>query len=144
MSDHVNDGEDGSGYEVRWFITGERNWTDRGEIRRILTELRDDVERYGGRELVIVHGACRTGADKIADDICKELGIKTDSYPVDHKVDGPWPGAGPRRNRRAINSGPLTGWVAFWSGKRDKSGTLDAFAYASSLGIYGQVVAKKR
>lgn len=141
MSDHVNDGEDGSGHVVRWFITGERDWTDREPIRRIILELLNDVEGYGGLELVIVHGDCPTGADYIAECICVELGIRTERFPV-LPCDGPWPGAGPRRNRRAIDSGALAGWIAFWSGKRDKSGTLDAFAYGTSRGVSGQVVSR--
>jgi hypothetical protein len=104
----------------RWLITGERDWTDRSLVDLFLMRL---VERFED-QLSLVHGACPTGVDYFVDLFCERYNLKPERFPVDHKIDGPWPGAGPRRNGRMCRSGQFEGGNAFWSGKRSRSGTL--------------------
>lgn len=55
----------------------------------------------------LVHGACPTGVDQLAEETWLGEGWSADSvvrYPVDHALDGPWPGAGPRRNARMVTA----------------------------------------
>lgn len=125
----------------RHLITGERDWRDLDAVADVIGALQEEF----GERLVIVHGACPTGADNLAHIVCANLGVATDPYPVDHKLDGPWPAAGPRRNRRMYNANKVDNWTAFWSGKRVKSGTLDCFSgIVADLGVNGNVIARAR
>lgn len=78
-------------------VFGSRDWTDERVIRAWLSRL-----PAGSR---IVHGAAR-GADSIAGDVARELGLEAKAYPVDEALDGPWPAAGIRRNQRMLDSEP--------------------------------------
>lgn len=51
----------------RVLVTGSRDWTDRRTIDDTLTALAA-ANAFHNRPTVIVHGACPTGADAIADD----------------------------------------------------------------------------
>jgi hypothetical protein len=76
---------------LRVVVTGSRHWTDEETIRRALANLpRSEGVHLG-------HGNAR-GADRIA---AHALGFRVTAYPVE-KRDGPWPGAGPRRNSRML------------------------------------------
>jgi len=61
----------------------------------------DDILAKIGMDFLI-HGACHTpiNADKLAGQWARDHNIEELAYPVDHALDGPWPGAGPARNRR--------------------------------------------
>lgn len=49
-----------------------------------------------------MHGGAK-GADNIAGFVAHDiLGLRVRSYPVDEKIDGPWPAAGPNRNFRML------------------------------------------
>jgi len=52
----------------------------------------------------LVHGDCPTGADRIADFWARARGLEVLPYTVNHELDGPWPGAGPRRNERMVRA----------------------------------------
>jgi len=51
----------------RVLVTGSRDWEDRAAIDDFLTALAA-ANTFHNRETVIVHGACPTGADAMADD----------------------------------------------------------------------------
>lgn len=78
--------------------TGGRNYFDYAYVMWALEVLQDAVNVSH-----LAHGACR-GADEMAGRIAKGLGIKVKEYPVDNVIDGPWPGAGPARNRRMLET----------------------------------------
>ncbi len=104
------------GSQVRLLVCGSREWSD-GTV--ILDALRYIFPA------VVIHGGCgkvhrisdkfqRTvGADLIAGSAAERLGIAVDPYPVDHAIDGPWPGAGPRRNARMLRDGKPDRGLAF-------------------------------
>lgn len=108
-------------------LTGSRSWTDETVIDTALAAL---LNRHGRADLVLVHGACPTGADAIADRLAAEYGITRDPHPaawddcapecparshrrirarddVHHPGTLPdyCPGAGPRRNARMVGLG---------------------------------------
>lgn len=87
-------------------ICGSRDWSDPEPIRATLAKL--DPAKH-----VIVHGACKTGADPLAGKLAAELGFRVVAYPVRPEVDGSWPGAGPRRNRRMYAEAKPVRVVAF-------------------------------
>ncbi len=108
-------------------VTGGRDFMDRDLVFATL----DRVLEAGPIDL-LVHGACpKGGADLLAHNWAYERGITVQSFPVDHKLDGPWPAAGPRRNRRMILMSMPTGAVAFPGGK----GTDDCVDALTQMGV---------
>ncbi len=80
---------------VRVLVTGSRTWTDRATIKKVLSELPP--------QCTIIHGGCETGADRIADEVAKELGLRTEVHPARWDEEGR--GAGPLRNQRMVDEG---------------------------------------
>lgn len=79
-------------------VWSERNWLI-DALNRLHTE--------SGPITCLLHGECPDGgADLIADIWARSHGIPADPTPVNHTLDGPWPGAGPRRNARMIAKRP--------------------------------------
>jgi len=70
---------------------------------------------------VLIHGDA-DGTDRFVADRAEARGITVDPYPATEELDGPWPGAGPRRNRRMLVQGGAQGLAAFPGGR----GTADA------------------
>ncbi len=66
-------------------------------------------------------------------------GLPVEAYPVDQALDGPWPAAGHRRNRRMllgnVGAGPADELAAFW-GERGTAGAVKA-ALALGLPVWG-------
>ncbi|MFE6080011.1 SLOG family protein [Streptomyces virginiae] len=91
----------------RILVTGSRDWTDEQLIRRALEAAW--TEQDSDRLLVIVHGACPTGADAhasrfVAD--CHAYGHTTvteEPHPADWKRNGR--AAGPLRNAAMVTAG---------------------------------------
>lgn len=52
---------------------------------------------------IVVHGGQR-GADILAGEWAVAHSVEERAYPVNHEIDGPWPGAGPRRNLRMFRA----------------------------------------
>lgn len=102
---------------MRVLVCGGRDFTDVNFIRSALENL-----LFNGTtiptELFIIEGA---GPGVQGNLSCDELvykwrvanGIPGERYPVDHALDGPWPAAGPRRNRRMFNLGKPERGIAF-------------------------------
>lgn len=80
----------------RIIVTGSRDWDDARTIRLMLA-------RYNGPNTVLVHGACATGADAIADQFAQENGWTIERHPADW--DRWKKSAGPRRNREMAELG---------------------------------------
>ena len=110
-------------------VTGSRHWKDSDTIRSAI-----EVVAREFKNLYIVHGGA-DGADQIADEERLVLGIPGRGYAVDHSIDGPWPGAGPKRNARMLRDiGPVL-VLAFWDGRRERCGTLDMVERAIKAGV---------
>jgi hypothetical protein len=92
---------------VRILVTGSRDWIHGEVIREVLTSYWGKWFEGHDEYLVIIHGACPSGADMIADDWArthKAYGVLTDPYPADWNQYGR--GAGPIRNQEMVHSGP--------------------------------------
>lgn len=79
--------------------TGSRAHTDERLIRSVL--------ELFPKGTIVYHGACTVagqpaGADAIVDRVARELGHEVRAVPVMTDIDGPWPGAGPRRSLRMV------------------------------------------
>lgn len=84
---------------MRVLVTGSRDWTDRETVYRAIVQLQEQhAERgYDGQGnfvdwlvdgWVIVHGACPTGADAIADDFATTSWMAVERHPADWKKYG--------------------------------------------------------
>lgn len=95
---------------IRVLITGSRDWEDRALVWSAIEDyLRErcaldaDGMPDPARDVVIVHGGCRTGADAIASDWATLHGVCEETWRADWRHYGP--GAGPRRNTAMVASG---------------------------------------
>jgi YspA, cpYpsA-related SLOG family len=83
----------------RVLVTGSRDWTDE---RPILRALLDAIPADGALP-TLVHGDCRTGADRVAHRIASSMGWPVERHPAD------WANynraAGPRRNAEMVKAG---------------------------------------
>lgn len=103
-------------------VTGSRKWTDAAMIAKALAEFRPSL---------VVHGACPTGADKMADDWAKANGVRVQRFPADWR--GPeGKGAGPARNGVMLATHPDAIVLGFPLGG---PGTADCLRKANRLGM---------
>lgn len=109
-------------------VTGGRDFVDRACLEGALARLKMKVESEG-RRLVIRHGACPTGADRMAEVWCRANGVETDPQPAAWKAEGK--AAGMNRNRAMVAPGDVEGLLAV----PGIVGTPAMVAHCRSLGI---------
>jgi hypothetical protein len=80
--------------------------------------------------IIVVHGGCRSGADRFADDWARKRKYLIDAYPADFNSQGP--SAGPRRNAHMARLGAAL-CIALWDGT--SRGTLSMIQCAVRNGI---------
>jgi hypothetical protein len=123
--------------EYRVLVTGSRGWANREFIFDVLDACREGVT--GG--MVVIHGACPSGADAIAarwvaDTFrSKATGarVAAEPYPADW---GRWRGrAGMIRNQQMVDKGADVCYAFFWNGAANK-GTADCAQRAEDAGIF--------
>jgi len=71
--------------DVRVLVTGSRDWRD---IAKIRTQMHIACARYLPSAIVIVHGGCPRGADRLADVWAKRYGLRTEPHPADWETHG--------------------------------------------------------
>ena len=86
--------------QVRVLVTGSRAWSDSAAIEGAL----DRLHAEHGDRLVIVHGACRWGADVLAERWARRRGVAVERWPADWARLGRR--AGMVRNAAMVASGP--------------------------------------
>ena len=111
---------------VRVIVTGSRHWSDEDPIADALRRLRGKH----GDQLLVVHGDCRTGADRIARELCRALDIRQERHPADWDRHGR--AAGPIRNRAMVAQGADL-VLAYVEG--ESRGTRGLIALAELAGI---------
>lgn len=85
----------------RVLVTGSRDWQEGHTISNALAEIVYALPYE--QDLVIVHGACPTGADQMADEWGRGFGATIETHPAEDF--GPWPRCGPIRNRHMVSLG---------------------------------------
>lgn len=126
---------------MRLLVTGSRKWSDRMVVYRALNryiaehcqmgyDYQGEPVDYDKSDVTIVHGACPTGADVIADDWAIANGLDPERHPADWDKHGR--AAGPIRNQEMVDLGADLCY-AFLKG--DSRGTKDCARRAEKAGI---------
>lgn len=92
---------------MRVLVCGPRNMTDYWLVFEVL----DGMHKATPIACIIEGGAL--GGDRFSRAWAERRGVAHDPCPVDHALDGPWPGAGPRRNWRMLKTKKPDQVVAF-------------------------------
>lgn len=85
----------------RVLVTGSRDWNDELAIVGALQDIA--AEHPADGELILVHGACPTGADAIANNWAVKYGCLIEAHPAAWWKYGRI--AGPRRNTEMVEAG---------------------------------------
>lgn len=81
-------------------VTGSRDWSDREGLRQAMAR---EIARAGGDDVLLVSGACPSGADMMAEEFFNELGLTIERHPANWKKYGKR--AGFKRNRDMVEFG---------------------------------------
>lgn len=87
---------------VRILITGSRAWPAEA-INEITQLLGQTISKYKKEDITIIHGACPTGVDAMANWIAWHWGLKIEQHPADWSTYGKR--AGFVRNAEMVQSG---------------------------------------
>jgi hypothetical protein len=101
----------------RILVTGSRDWDD---VAVVMTALRDAANGLP-RDTVLVHGACPTGADALAEKVWLASGRPVERHPADWAGYGRY--AGPRRNKQMVDLGADVCLAFIKGGSAGASGT---------------------
>lgn len=85
---------------LRLLITGSRDWPDDRSLHSLLSM----IYFASGKDMIIVHGDCPTGADHQAEIWATHNGIETEKHPANWSQYGR--SAGPRRNQEMVDTKP--------------------------------------
>lgn len=91
----------------RVLVTGSREWHSPAVVATAL-DAEASLADSQGLTLVVVHGACHTGADAFADAWARRNGRQVERHPAQwgRRADGTYDKtAGPRRNRQMVSLG---------------------------------------
>jgi hypothetical protein len=118
---------------MRVIVTGSRDWDDEQAIRLALAL----ITQLHGSELTVVHGACPTGADAIADRVASQWGggMTVERHPADWGTHGK--AAGFIRNKGMVDLGAD---VVLAFQKNKSRGTQHTIDLARKAGIEVRVV----
>ncbi|WP_239376049.1 bifunctional DNA primase/polymerase [Frankia sp. Cj5] len=105
---------------MRILVTGSRTWTNRRTIAGALHRAARDA---AGRRVVLVCGACPTGADRIAEDIATAHGWGVEHHLAEWARHGR--AAGPRRNTAMVDTRPDLCLAFIADGSRGATHTRD-------------------
>lgn len=128
--------------EFRLLVTGSRDWESYGAIDAAIGGVLDRLVE-ARRDLVVVHGACPTGADAMAATYCEEnawwvdnLGrmLAVEAHPADWSQGKK---AGPLRNQAMVDLGADLCLAFPLEGSR---GTWDCVKRARAAGIEVRVI----
>ena len=109
---------------MRVLICGDRNWSDFDTIFQYLSKLPKDT--------VVIEGEAR-GADSMAREAARLLGLRVEPYPADWEKHGR--AAGPIRNKEMLLKGRPDLVVAFHENIATSKGTKNMVDQALKAGI---------
>lgn len=89
----------------RVLVTGSRDWVDSSLIVEKL-DAEKNLALSGAKRMIVVHGDCRTGADRIAHSWAVDANVNVERYPARWRPLGVYnPHAGLVRNRLMVEKG---------------------------------------
>jgi hypothetical protein len=112
----------------RLLVTGSRDWDDDTAIGEALSEAIRPI--WHDRDVVIVHGACPSGADQMAHQWAEVFGVAVEPHPANWRINGKR--AGFIRNQLMVNLGADLCLAFIRNGSRGASHTA---ALAEQAGI---------
>ena len=120
---------------MKVLVCGSREWANEKAIEREFRKLPQGT--------IIIHGACPTGADALADKWAMKMGFQIRRYPADWEAEGK--AAGPKRNSRMVREEHRSGdpthlGLAFTENLDRSRGTKDCVERARKAGIKVRVV----
>lgn len=104
---------------MRVLVTGSRDWADPAIIKADLAEIAEQARAAGDTDLVLVHGACPSGADSMAEAQGPALGYTLEPHPAKWGKYGS--AAGPIRNAEMVEAGADL-VLAYWRYASDGTG----------------------
>lgn len=103
----------------RVLVTGSRDWFDQEAIWKALAAVIRELP--ADRDLVIVHGACPSGADHMAHEWARGFGAVIEAHPANWQINGKR--AGFIRNQHMVNLGADVCLAFIRNGSRGASHT---------------------
>lgn len=122
---------------MKVLVCGSRDWNNIQSIEKEFKKLPQGS--------IIIHGACPTGADAIAEKLAMKYGFPIRRYAADWDKEGK--SAGPKRNSKMIKSehvggDPITIGLAFTHDLVRSRGTKDCVEKARKAGIKMMVISE--
>ena len=121
---------------MKILVCGDRNWVDQAAItRELLGYLRTTTppsKPVSPNTITVIHGDAR-GADRLAGEVARCLGMKVKRYPADWAQYGR--AAGPIRNKRMLEEGKPDLVLAFHPDLRQSRGTAHMVSIAKKAGV---------
>ena len=126
---------------MKVLVTGSHEWVNEKAIEREFRKLPVGT--------TIIHGACPTGADALADKAAMKFGFPIRRYPADWEAErlatGSPKAAGPKRNSRMIreehrSGDPVAFALAFTPDLVRSRGTKDCVERARKVGIRVHII----
>jgi hypothetical protein len=115
-----------TGRPYRVLVTGSRTWTDAGKLEE---QLGIALMTHRGR-MVLVSGACPTGADRLAEEWAERNDVPVERYPADW--DGQGKSAGFARNQAMVATFPD---IVLSFNRGESKGTEHCTAAAEAAGL---------
>jgi hypothetical protein len=111
----------------RILVTGSRDWDDEEELRLAL--IKAAVPHLPS--VMVVHGACPTGADAMAAEWAANYGLRAEAHPADWDQFGK--AAGFRRNAEMVQAGAAICLAFIRNGSKGATHTADLAGNAGIL-----------
>ncbi|MCX4751732.1 DUF2493 domain-containing protein [Kitasatospora sp. NBC_01287] len=115
---------------ARVLVTGSRSWPDAAAVEAALLEAWHDALQAGHDGIVVVHGGCPTGADRLAWEWAAARDVMVEVHVAGWAQHGR--AAGPLRNQAMVAAGAVV-CLAFPLGR--SVGTRDCMRRAAAAGI---------
>lgn len=114
---------------MRLLVCGSRDYYDVNRMTEILCTIHEK------RPITVLIQGMARGADRMAREWAVNRGIPVEDYPVDVRIDGPWPAAGIKRNERMGRESKPDGGVAFFGPDYTGTGTTHMVGFLKKMKV---------
>lgn len=124
---------------IKILICGDRNWSNKKIIEEEVLKALEELECTDRKDVIILHGGAR-GADSLAGEVARELGIRIKVFPAEWEKYGKV--AGPLRNIEMLDEKPKL-VLAFHNDLSNSKGTAHTVRYAKKRGTTVKVIGEE-